>query len=185
LQTLATYTTHLHRQIDTTRPLTPPAGTGSAFPTFNPTPPPGTPVVRPGWDGPGASAPTPHVTPTQGGDLPDHTASGLARRVRGAQLPQTQPIGLRRAGDVPPAPADTNGRRSHVGGPAPEMRQETQAHPGLGGDAGPPGDVSSTDANPPERSAKDVYSFLSSFSAGVQRGLDEARRPPTDNEEDQ
>jgi hypothetical protein len=46
-------------------------------------------------------------------------------------------------------------------------------------------DVSSSDANAQGRSAKDVYSFLSSFSAGVQRGLDEAGRSSTTSEEDQ
>ena len=44
------------------------------------------------------------------------------------------------------------------------------------------GGVSSSDAE--TRSAKDVYSFLSSFSAGVQRGLDEARGDSTTSEED-
>jgi hypothetical protein len=29
----------------------------------------------------------------------------------------------------------------------------------------------------PTRSADDVYGFLTSFTAGVQRGLDETRRP--------
>jgi hypothetical protein len=31
-----------------------------------------------------------------------------------------------------------------------------------------------------ERSAKDVYGFLSDFTAGVQRGLDETKKPGTD-----
>jgi hypothetical protein len=48
----------------------------------------------------------------------------------------------------------------------------------------PSRDVTSSDAQRDPRSAKDVYSFLSSFSAGVQRGLDEARNPNT-SEEDQ
>jgi len=36
---------------------------------------------------------------------------------------------------------------------------------------------------PPEvrRTANDVYSLLTSFTAGVQRGLDEAKAPPSDN----
>jgi hypothetical protein len=33
--------------------------------------------------------------------------------------------------------------------------------------------------------AKDVYSFLSSFTAGVQRGLDEARRDTRNPEDEQ
>jgi hypothetical protein len=34
-----------------------------------------------------------------------------------------------------------------------------------------------------DRSARDVYSFLTSFTAGVQRGLDESRRHPTNPED--
>jgi len=36
---------------------------------------------------------------------------------------------------------------------------------------------------PPEvrRTANDVYSLLTNFTAGVQRGLDEAKAPPSDN----
>ncbi|MGH9214041.1 MAG: hypothetical protein ACRD2C_25730, partial [Acidimicrobiales bacterium] len=186
LQTLATYTTHMHRQIDTSRPVTPPAGSGTSFPAFNPTPPPGTPAVRPGAGRPAPSAPppdgglpgrTPHVTPTGDGPRPQHTASGLTRRVPGAQAPRTQLVGLRQG----PQPAG-NG----VGIPPdlPALR-DNRGDPGTEGGAAPPGDVSSNDANPANSSAKDVYSFLSSFSAGVQRGLDEARHPNTTPEEDQ
>jgi hypothetical protein len=42
------------------------------------------------------------------------------------------------------------------------------------------GDAANGEGGP----AKDVYSFLSSFTAGVQRGLDEARRD-TRNPEDE
>ena len=66
------------------------------------------------------------------------TRSGLARRVKGAQMPTTQPLSLRR-------------------------REQAEESPG----------------NDP---AKDVYSFLSSFTAGVQRGLDEARRTASPEE---
>jgi hypothetical protein len=34
-----------------------------------------------------------------------------------------------------------------------------------------------------DSSARDVYSFLTSFTAGVQRGLDEAKRHPENPEE--
>ena len=81
------------------------------------------------------------------------TTGGLARRVRGAQLPSTNPLSLRRT-DGPPT-----GRS-----PAP---------------GSPPGPAA---AAPPSRtpqqkqSADAVYSFLTNFTAGVQRGLDESQR---------
>jgi len=179
LQTLATYTTHLHRQIDTTRPVTPPSGSGTAFPAFSPTTPPGTPTPRPGGGGAGdggLTGRTPHVQPRTEGPRPEHTASGLARRVPGAQAPQTQLVGLRREQEPPGNGVDIPSNAS-----AP---RDNRAHPGTEGDAAPLSDVSSSDANPATSSAKDVYSFLSNFSAGVQRGLDEAR-PTTTPEEDQ
>jgi hypothetical protein len=186
LQTLATYTTHLHRQIDTSRPLTPPGGSHTPFPSFHPTPPPGTPAPwpganRPGSGGPpppnGPTGPTPHVTPTGDGQRPAHTASGLARRVPGAQAPRTQLVGLRRG-----QPAATEGGPPPPDGPAPG---DDAAAPRRDGGAAPRDDVSSSDANPAPSSAKDVYSFLSIFSAGVQRGLDEARGRHSTPEEDQ
>jgi signal transduction histidine kinase len=165
LQTLATYTTHLHRQINANRPPTPPGGAPTMFPAFNPTPPPGTPAVRAGGPGfPPQGAPPPHATPTTHASRGEHTASGLARRVAGAQMPQTQPTAIRNR-QQPPPPA-----------PIPDRRGGNDGR-------GAPRDVTSTDAKD-GRSAKDVYSFLSSFSAGVQRGLDEARNPAT-SEEDQ
>jgi hypothetical protein len=69
------------------------------------------------------------------------TAGGLARRVRGAQLPTTEPVRMRRSPEpsAPPAP------------PAPRPVRTPQQ----------------------QRTADDVYSFLSNFTAGVQRGLAE------------
>jgi hypothetical protein len=70
----------------------------------------------------------------------------LTRRVRGAQMPTTSPTSLRRTtGEHPVAP---------------------------GVPAAPPAER----GEPPRqtRSADDVYSFLTSFTAGVQRGLDDA-----------
>ena len=66
------------------------------------------------------------------------TAGGLARRVRGAQMPTSRtPVNISRAADTPPVPPPT---------------------------------------------ARDVYGFLTSFSEGVQRGLDdvnaEGEQPP-------
>ncbi|HET6949650.1 MAG TPA: sensor histidine kinase, partial [Acidimicrobiales bacterium] len=73
------------------------------------------------------------------------TASGLTRRVRGAQLPRTQPLNLRRPEHGPerddPGPAGAAGRE------APERTAEQR------------------------RSADDVYGFLTAFTAGVKRGL--------------
>jgi signal transduction histidine kinase len=79
----------------------------------------------------------------------------LTRRVRGAQMPTTSPMSLRRTtGEHPVAP---------------------------GGPAAPPPDR----AQPPRqtRSADDVYSFLTSFTAGVQRGLDDSRPPDRSGED--
>jgi hypothetical protein len=79
------------------------------------------------------------------------TSGGLTRRVRGAQLPTTNPLAVRRAA-----------------GPA-------AAAPG--GGFAPPAAPAMPPRTPPEaRSADAVYSFLTNFSAGVQRGLDETRQ---------
>ena len=107
------------------------------------------PSARSGPATPGPAA-RPPADPGSGGTTP----GGLARRVRGAQLPTAQPLSLRRGtGEPAPAPAAGYGRGDR------------------GARAGN-GDVAGGDGGP----AKDVYSFLSSFTAGVQRGLDEARR---------
>ncbi|MGH9227438.1 MAG: hypothetical protein ACRD07_01700, partial [Acidimicrobiales bacterium] len=87
--------------------------------------------------------------------VPPPRAPGLTRRVRGAQLPSTDPTLVRRTwagGDGPPASGSAPGRSA----PA---------------------------ASDGRRSPDDVYSFLTSFTAGVQRGLDETQpRPgPPDN----
>ncbi len=73
----------------------------------------------------------------------------LTRRVRGAQMPTTNPMSLRRmTGEHPVAP----------GSPTAQPPDRAQ----------PPRQT---------RSADDVYSFLTSFTAGVQRGLDDSRPP--------
>jgi signal transduction histidine kinase len=111
--------------------------------------PPNGPVRSPGA-GPGA--------PWPGGQLAPGPAAGggpppLARRDRGAQMPTTAPLSVprtRSAGpaDVPPArPAVPQGP---VGSPAVAPTAGTVR-------------------------AAEVYGFLSSFTAGVQRGLDAAR----------
>jgi hypothetical protein len=121
------------------------------------------PAVRTGGptgNGPGRSgAPPPQqrLDPSSGGTTP----GGLARRVRGAQLPTTQPVSLRRGSEH--AAAGTGGYG----------RDDRRAANGNG-------DAVTDDDGP----AKDVYSFLSSFTAGVQRGLDEARGGTTTPEDD-
>jgi signal transduction histidine kinase len=118
----------------------------------------------PGNNGPGApQAPVqPPLDPSSGGTTP----SGLARRVRGAQLPMTQPLSLRRSSEHAGSASRDYGRDDHG------------AASGNGDAVG--GDAANGDSGP----AKDVYSFLSSFTAGVQRGLDEARRDTTNPEDE-
>ena len=97
--------------------------------------------------------PPPTAVPRPGGPSGPETAGAteagppLTRRVRGAQMPNTSPTSLRHTpGEHPAAP---------------------------GGPAGQPPDQ----GRPPRqtRSADDVYSFLTNFTAGVQRGLDDSQ----------
>jgi signal transduction histidine kinase len=104
----------------------------------------------------------------------DRTPSGLARRVRGAQLPNTQFVSLRRGGEHPPA-GGGDYRRSD--------RSAAQQDPSRwNGDGNGNGHVDPRQQHD-HSSARDVYSFLTSFTAGVQRGLDEAGNdtPPEEN----
>jgi signal transduction histidine kinase len=100
----------------------------------------------------GASPPPPPGS--SAGPVPP--APPLTRRVRGAQMPSTDPMLLPRA-------------RLAGNGPQPAPS------------AAPP--VSPAAPDEGRRSPDDVYSFLTSFTAGVQRGLDETKpRPgPPDN----
>jgi signal transduction histidine kinase len=113
------------------------AGLGG-LPTFRPSESPAreTPRAAPGA-GPGESAPT---------------SGGLPRRVRGAQLPNVDPLTLRRSSQPPAAPAAPTAPAAPAPAapPTPRGSQETP-------------------------SADAVYSFLTNFTAGVQRGLDETR----------
>jgi signal transduction histidine kinase len=91
------------------------------------------------------------------------TASGLTRRVSGAQLPSTRPRAIRRVSPEPPAPR-SSGRLAGE----PEGHGTPSAGPGdrhgHSGDAGI------------EAAAGNVYDFLSRFSEGVKRGLADAER---------
>jgi hypothetical protein len=105
---------------------------------------------RPPSGVPGPGGPTGPV-PAGGTD----TGLPLTRRVRGAQMPPTSPMSLRRS---------TGEHRVAPGGPAAESPDRAQ----------PPRQT---------RSADDVYSFLTSFTAGVQRGLDDSRPPDRSGED--
>ncbi|HEX5366060.1 MAG TPA: hypothetical protein VFW63_05280, partial [Acidimicrobiales bacterium] len=107
------------------------------------------------------------------------TSGGLARRVRGAQLPSNQPLNLRRRrGDHPPTPPEGYGRgeRDELYGQGPGDEQADGYANGLSSrrrtapETGAGGHHNST--------AHSVYGFLTSFTQGVQRGLEEARRDP-------
>jgi len=113
--------------------------------------------------GPG---PVPAPPPPSGGGAA--TSGGLTRRVRGAQLPTTQPLQLRRSSGQAPASPPSPGPAT----PPPSL-PPTPRSP-----VAPPG--APTPPTPGRQRADDVYSFLSSFSAGVQRGLDEAEQAAAD-----
>ncbi|HET9610315.1 MAG TPA: hypothetical protein VFP06_11955, partial [Acidimicrobiales bacterium] len=127
----------------------PPAQPPAAGPTWS------NPAAGPTWGDPPAQQPPTAAAEAAGGA----TTSGLARRVRGAQLPTAEPMRLRRGGSPGAPPARTGGRPASR--PSQAARPARPAHP---------------DDRP--RSADDVYSFLSSFSAGVRRGLDESSSRP-------
>jgi signal transduction histidine kinase len=124
------------------------------------------PSDLPGPQGPARGAPI----PPPGAPEPTRTASGLTRRVRGAQLPSQEPLSLRRTAEDPRA-SDGAGY-GHVRGLRPR-----------GGGNGQGNGHAAGDARHDDSSARDVYSFLTSFTAGVQRGLDEVQRHPEDPEE--
>ena len=58
----------------------------------------------------------------------------------------------------------------HAAGPGPLGGDNGNGHAGVA-------------ARHDDSSARDVYSFLTSFTAGVQRGLDEAKQHPDNTEE--
>lgn len=77
------------------------------------------------------------------------TAGGLTRRVSGAQLPSTQPRAIRRP---TPEPAPGAARGSGRADAQAQARDDARV----------------------EAAAGDVYDFLSRFTAGVRRGLDDS-----------
>jgi hypothetical protein len=78
-------------------------------------------------------------------------------------MPTTEPRAMRRNHGNPqrPRPRDEPGHRS-----TPPTSQPS-------------------DTNGDHKAADDVYSFLSSFTAGVQRGLDETGKPTRGNDPDE
>jgi len=112
--------------------------------------------------------PPPGGDPLSGGQ----TSGGLTRRVRGAQLPSTQPLSVRRAQE-PPSRGDGGYRR--------DDHRTVVGHSGtLGnGNGNRNGHTNGRDGAGAEHessAARSVYGFLTSFTQGVQRGLDEAHR---------
>jgi signal transduction histidine kinase len=126
---------------------------------------PGRPDL-PGPNGPGRGARVPPAAPPGAA----RTASGLTRRVRGAQLPTGEPLSLRRTADNPRIDAGPGAGYGQGPGPRRGNGENGNGHAGAG-------------ARHDDSSARDVYSFLTSFTAGVQRGLDEAKRHPENPEE--
>ena len=108
---------------------------------------------RPFGPPPAGATPPPPPAPSAG---PVPPAPPLTRRVRGAQMPTTDP---------------TLVRRGWLPGNGPQPARS----------AAPPPSAAAPDDG--RRTPDDVYSFLTSFTAGVQRGLDETNpRPgPPDN----
>jgi hypothetical protein len=102
--------------------------------------------------------------PPPGAGAPDGPGApgGLTRRVPGAQLPEDQVVPLRGGGLGP-----TGGSRSAPRSPV--------------GRSGGRGALDRLSAASEQRRAHDVQTLLSDFTAGVQRGLADARRqlPPS------
>jgi len=114
----------------------------------------GGPLPRRRTAGPtGSVPPAPAVPPA----APSVPAPPLTRRVRGAQMPNTSPLSLRR----------TTGEH-------PVTRPAAPTPPAA---PAPPASAGPAERPDPTRAADDVYGFLTSFTAGVQRGLDETRPP--------
>jgi signal transduction histidine kinase len=157
----------------TAPPPGPPAPPGqSPWATPDPAAPGSLPRRQPGPphlpspNGPGRARGAPPSPAPEGA----RTASGLTRRVRGAQLPTSEPLSLRRTVENPRRSDGAGAGYGHAPGPPPGSGGNGNGHAGPG-------------ARHDDSSARDVYSFLTSFTAGVQRGLDEAKRHPENPEE--
>jgi signal transduction histidine kinase len=130
------------------------AGTGPAA-SYAPTGP--TPSPLSSTTGPTAPVPP---APTDAASSPLTPPDALTRRVKGAQLPQTAVVSLHRdRRHTPPAGYEAPAYAP----PAPPA----------------PARAATTTPAPGSSRATDVQSLLTSFTAGVQRGLDDARQHST------
>jgi signal transduction histidine kinase len=163
-----------------------PAGPHDAPPSGPPTPPgrqrPWGPPDPPAPGSPPRRQPRPSDLPSGAGPRASRTASGLTRRVRGAQLPTRDPLSLRRSAASPRAAGAGAGPGGGAGPGAAAGYGHAAGVPPRGGNGQGNGHAGAG-ARHDDSSARDVYSFLTSFTAGVQRGLDEARRHPENPEE--
>ncbi len=122
------------------------------------------------------------LDPAAGDAAGGATASGLARRVRGAQLPATQPLNLRRRQDHPSDPPagyrldDHNDAIGHTLGNGNTNGYTNGLANGHDRGRAPAGAAGNGDHD--NSAATSVYGFLTSFTQGVQRGLEETRRDP-------
>ncbi len=158
----------------------PPAPLWSALTSRHAAPngePPARPATSRSWPAPTPMPPAPSQPslparqPVPPADSGGQTAGGLARRVRGAQMPTTQPLSVRRAQDHPSEPPAGYRREDH--GAA--GRNYTLGNGNGNGSTNGQGAHRDHDES---TTARSVYSFLTSFTQGVQRGLDETRRDP-------
>jgi signal transduction histidine kinase len=187
LASLTNVTNHMGPGLGDTGPVPidepiPPAPLWSALSTRQTTePPPPLPRSAPttipptnrSWAAPSHVTPVTPTTPEPSPRPPaagGETAGGLARRVRGAQMPSTQPLSVRRTQDHPQGPP-AGYRHEHHGTAGRDHTLGNGNGNGSTNGHGGPADEDST-------TARSVYSFLTSFTQGVQRGLDETRRDP-------
>jgi signal transduction histidine kinase len=136
------------------------------------------PLAARNGGGAGMPPPGPPPDPATGGA----TSSGLARRVRGAQLPVSQPHTVRRRQEPPSTGeagyrlGDRDNTKGQLLGSA-----NTNGHPNGQSNGHVSGTFGARDGNgdhDESSAARSVYGFLTSFTQGVQRGLEEARRDP-------
>jgi signal transduction histidine kinase len=156
----------------------PPAGPTTRPPANRSWPaPPLVMPAAPSGPAPATRGPAP-APPGPGGDGGGLTTGGLTRRVRGAQMPSTQPLSVRRAPDHSSSPPADYGLTDHS--PAPSRPHSLGNGNGNGhGSANGRGGAGDQDES---SAARGVYAFLTSFTQGVQRGLDESRGPNTPKE---
>jgi signal transduction histidine kinase len=170
-------------------PLAPGGGAPASPGTLPPAPAP-LPAAA-GWDAPatpgGSGGPAMPAAPAASGSplsLPQFPpVSGavepLVHRVRGAQLPSTQPVRLQRGEDgssqspPPPPQQQPQGR--------PQQQRSIWTNEETTGAPDGPQAADRSGGDDVQSPADDVYSFLSNFRAGVQRGLDDTHDDPPPN----